>query len=391
MGSDPQLTIGAVIPKTGRLARLGDPMSFVLDSLSGRLPPVRAGGRRHGVRLAIRDSRSQPSGARQAVRELVETERADIVISMVGTRVLPAVTETCESLQVPCVSTTFPWQAYAHARDAEPGRPFRWTYHFAWGLDDIAAVFAEMWERLGGAQTVGCLWNDDLQGGMLRRHFTPEATRRGHTLVDPGGYEEPADDLRDHLDHFLRFDADIVTSAATVADLALYHRQAARAGQLPRLITCSRWLSYPHAGIAAALAEARVATLVYWTPFHPHRSSLDDTIPADLAAAYEQATGRPWLQPLGLAHALVEVAHHALATADDPADSGAVAEAIARTRLATVAGVLDWTNGPTPNIAVLPLIGGQWLPTRHGHELAVVTNTAAPDVPITADVTPTPR
>ncbi|PZG21789.1 ABC transporter substrate-binding protein [Nonomuraea aridisoli] len=388
MGSDPQLTIGAVVPKTGRLARLGDPMSFVLDTVAPQLPPVRAGGRRHGVRVAIRDSRSQPSGARQAVRELVEDERADIVITMAGTRVLPAVTETCESLRVPCVSTTFPWQAYVHARGAEA---FRWTYHFAWGLDDIAAVFAEIWERLGGTQTVGCLWNDDLQGDMSRRHFAPEAARRGHTLVDPGGYEEPAADLRDHLDHFRRFEADIVTSAATAADLALYHRQATRAGQRPRLITCSRWLTYPHAGIAADLAEARVATLVYWTPHHPHRSSLDDTTAADLAAAYEQATGRPWLQPLGLAHALVEVAHHALAGADDPADPGAVAEAVARTRLATVAGVLDWTNGPTPNFALLPLVGGQWLPTRHGHELAVVTNTAAPDVPITADVSPMPR
>ncbi|CAL9329013.1 hypothetical protein SUDANB113_00028 [Streptomyces sp. enrichment culture] len=60
------------------------------------------------------------------------------------------------------------WQAYLHARDAAPGHRFRWTYHFAWGLDDIAAVFADLWERVGGRSTVGCLWNDDLQGTLLR-------------------------------------------------------------------------------------------------------------------------------------------------------------------------------------------------------------------------------
>ncbi|MBF8189548.1 ABC transporter substrate-binding protein [Nonomuraea sp. K274] len=392
MGSGPQLTIGAVVPETGRLARLGDPMSFVLGALAPRLPPVRDGDRRYGVRVAIRDSRSEPSRARQAVRELVEVERASVIITMAGTQVLPVVAETCEILRVPCVSTTFPWQAYLHTRAVDAVHRFRWTYHFAWGLDDIANVFADMWERLGGRQTVGCLWNDDLQGRLLRRHFAPVAIGRGHTLVDPGGYREPATDLCGQLDHLHRHGADIVTSAATAADLALYYRQATQTGPRPRLITCSRWLTYPHAGTAhdagPDLAEARVATLVYWTPRHPHRSSLDDVTAADLAASYQRATGRPWLQPLGLAHALVEVAHHALTSAADPAEPSAVAEAIGRTRLATIAGLLDWTSGPTPNIALLPLIGGQWISTRKGHELAVVTNTAAPDIPIAADLTP---
>lgn len=321
---------------------------------------------------------------------------------MAGTKVLPAVADTCDALGVPCVSTTFPWQAYAYSRATDIGHRFDWTYHFAWGLDDIAAVFADIWERLGGGVTVGCLWNDDLQGRLLRhrRHgFVPAAARRGHSLIDPGGYREPAADFGPAIEHLRRHGATVVTSAATATDLALFHRQAREAGRLPRLITCSRWLAYPHVrpqngdapGTRAEheLADARVATLVYWTPDHPHRSSLDGTTAGELAAAYQQGTGRPWLQPLGLAHALVEVAHHALAHADDPADRRAVAQAIGRTRLDTIAGRLDWTCGPTPNIALIPLVGGQWHPARDGHRLAVVTNTAAPDVPINADVAPT--
>ncbi|MFI7706583.1 ABC transporter substrate-binding protein [Nonomuraea sp. NPDC049480] len=394
MGSDPQLCIGAVIPETGRLARLGDPLSFLLRTLAPHLSQVRNGNRRYTLRIATRDSRSDPAQARQAVRELLEQERAHIVITMAGTKVLPAVTDTCEELQVPCVSTTFPWQAYVYRGATDTRHRFQWTYHFAWGLDDIAIVFAEMWERLGSTQTVGCLWNDDLQGQLLRRGFAPVATERGHTLIDFGGYREPATDLRIHVDHLRRHGADILTSAATTTDLALFHRQAREARWRPRLITCSRWLAYPHHGIPHArdaceeLAQARVATLVYWTPSHPYRSSLDGTTAAELAATYQHSTGKRWLQPLGLAHALIEVAHHALASAADPTDRGTIVQAIARTRIHTMAGLLDWTSGPTPNIALVPLIGGQWRPTRHGHELAVVTNTDMPDVPVTADVIP---
>ncbi|WOT32901.1 hypothetical protein [Streptomyces coeruleorubidus] len=52
-----------------------------------------------------------------------------------------------------------------------------------------------------------------------------------------------------------------------------------------------------------------------WSPGHPYRSSLDGTTCAELTHAYRKATGDGWLQPLGLAHALVETAHHALTVA----------------------------------------------------------------------------
>ncbi|MEV5440733.1 hypothetical protein AB0K80_32730 [Streptomyces sp. NPDC052682] len=87
---------------------------------------------------------------------------------------------------------------------------------------------------------------------------------------------------------------------------------------------CSRWLAYPRAHTATAadvrgeLAAARVATLVYWSPGPPYRSSLDGTTCAELAAAYQEATGAPWLQPLGLPHALLETAHQPLSVTADP-------------------------------------------------------------------------
>ncbi|GAA2454427.1 ABC transporter substrate-binding protein [Streptomyces glaucus] len=384
-------------PLTGRLAPLGTPLSYVLRALAPRLAHVRNGGRRYDVTVAVRDSRSDPEAARAAVRDLVRADGAHLVLTMAGTRVLPAVTDACEAAEVPCVSTTFPWQAYVHARGADPGHRFRWTYHFAWGLDGIASVFADLWEGVDGHAPVGCLWNDDLQGRLLRHDrygFPPVASARGRSLVDLGPYREPADDFGTQVDRMREHGVGLVTSAATATDLALFHRKAREAGLRPRLITCSRWLTYPHThtapapGVHGELADARVATLVYWSPGHPYRSSLDGTTCAELARAYQQATGAAWLQPLGLAHALLETAHHALTAADDPTDRASVARAVAGSTVDTIAGTLDWTRGPTPNIALLPLVGGQWQPGPRGPRLAVVSNAAHPDVPLTGDLAP---
>ncbi|MEV4109373.1 ABC transporter substrate-binding protein [Nonomuraea sp. NPDC049695] len=386
-----ELCIGAVIPRTGRLSRLGDPLSFVLDLLAPTVTHVVNDGRRHNLRLAGRDSRSDPAVARRAVHELVEHERAQVVLTLGGTQVLPAVADTCEELGVPCVSTTFPWQAYVYGRGGDPSRPFAWTYHFAWGLDDIADVFTEMWQLCAPRSApVGCLWNNQLPGRLLRHPhhgFLPQAAERGHRLVDPGGYREPATTFTPYIDHFRHTGTEIITTAATEDDLAVFHRQAVEHGLRPRLITSSRWLTYPCTSAAGDLSGVGIATLVYWSPRHPFRSSLDGTTPALLAETYEQRTGNQWLQPLGLAYALVEVAVHALSTADDLADRRSVAQAISRTRLDTIAGPLDWTSGPTPNVALIPLVGGQWRPGgRHPAELAIVTSTRLPEVRPNADL-----
>ncbi len=208
---------------------------------------------------------------------------------------------------------------------------------------------------------VGCLWNNDRQGDFLRHPrygFLPAAASRGHTMIDPGGYQEPATEFGQHITQFLDKSVDIVTYAGTPEDLALFYRQAAKRALHPKLVTSSRWLAYPNRD----LRHTSIATVVYWTPRHPFRSSLDGTTPAELAEAYERASGNHWLQPLGLAYALVEVAAHALSTADDPTDRTAVAEAVGQTRLHTMAGLLDWTAGPVANVALVRLIGGQWQP-----------------------------
>lgn len=344
-----EVVVGVVVPRSGRLRRLADPVTFVLDLVGNGL-------RVHGrpVTFAVADSRSDPVGAREAVRRLAD--RASVVLTLGGTQALPAVAAACEELRVPCVSTTLPWQVYRRHRAVE--RP-EWSFHFCWGIDDIAGAFADLWS---GNRRIGCLWNDGAQGTALRdpvNGFAATAQARGHELVDPGGYRESASTFAEQVDRFLAEDVRVVTAAATAEDLAAFADVAARRGLRTELITCSRWLSYPFGAERAGLSG--IGTIVAWSPRHPHRSSLDGLRAAELASAYEQRTGDPWLQPLGLAHALVEVAVHAVGQADDPADRAQVAEALRHTALDTIAGRVDWTTGPAPGIARIPLTAGKWL------------------------------
>ncbi|TWP50709.1 ABC transporter substrate-binding protein [Lentzea tibetensis] len=321
--------IGVVAARTGRLAVLGGPLEFA--------------AREHDVLL--RDSGSTAAGARRAAEELILRDGVPLVVTLGGTDTLPAVVEVCERLRTPCVSTVLPWQVWLGSRSPE------WTFHFCWGVDDIATVFADMWELVAPSCRVGCLWNDGPQGAASRRWFAPVAVARGHQLVD-----RPYRELSGRLPSF--GDVDVVTGAPTAADLA------ALPGA-PRLITCSRWLTYPF-GVSRFGLDG-VATIVSWTPTHRHVSSVDGQSCAELAGAYESATGRPWLQPLGLAHALFEVATRALAVGED---KEGIASALRTMRIATIAGVLDWTTGPAPGVATVELAGGQW---RAGAELAVVS------------------
>ncbi|MCP3805201.1 ABC transporter substrate-binding protein [Allokutzneria sp. A3M-2-11 16] len=346
--------IGVVLARTGRLALLGDPLDYVVHRFRALFP---------WLDFVIADSESTVEGARAATRRLVERDGVRLVACLGGTSVLPAITETCEQLRTPCVSTALPWQVYRYGRD----RGFDWTYHFCWGLDDIAATFADLWRHAG--DSVGLLWNDGPQGRALRDPDLGFLPVTSHAVVDAGAYRESESDFARQVEVLRQSDVDIVSSAATTGDLIRFLSRAQGAGFRPNLVTCSRWLAYPFGADHPSLD--RVATVVAWAPQHRYSSSVDGTSAEHLGDDYLRETGRPWLPLLGLAHALLEVAVHAVTAGED---RSAVADVLAKTTVDTIAGRLDWTSGPVPCVATLPLAAGQW---QNG-VLRVVDNDKVP-------------
>ncbi|MEC8573546.1 MAG: ABC transporter substrate-binding protein, partial [Pseudomonadota bacterium] len=125
---------------------------------------------------------------------------------------------------------------------------------------------------------------------------------------------------------------------------------------------------------------------VWWSPSHPFSSSLTGTSAGDLAGGYSAATGRPWTQPIGFKHALFEVVADVIKRAEDLEDPEAIVSAITGTNLDTIVGNVNWANGPINNVTKTPLVAGQWQKQGDAYDLRIVANSAAPNIPITADL-----
>ena len=114
------------------------------------------------------------------------------------------VSTQCEIEEVPCISTVAPWQPYFIGRQANPAggppawKPFNYTYHFFWGLEDVIAVFTNMWGQLKTDKSVGGLFPNDGDGnawGDKHVGFPPVLDKLGYKLTDPGRYQNLTDDF----------------------------------------------------------------------------------------------------------------------------------------------------------------------------------------------------
>jgi branched-chain amino acid transport system substrate-binding protein len=65
-------------------------------------------------------------------------------------------------------------------------------------------------------------------------------------------------------------------------------------------------------------------------------------------------------------------------------DSKKIVAALAKLKVNTVVGTVDFTSGPVPNVAKTPLAGGQWRQgeNKKKYDLVIVSNVTAKMVPL---------
>jgi branched-chain amino acid transport system substrate-binding protein len=295
---------------------------------------------------------------------------------------------------MPCISTATPYQPWYLDRNPAPDpakpRPYRWTWHFFWGLEDIIGVFADMWGQVENNHVLGGLWPDDGDGRAWSAGFPKVLGSQGYRVIDPGRYQGEKDSFAAEIERFKDGGAEIVTGVLLPPDFATFWKQAAELDYRPRIASVGKALLFP-SFIEAMGTAAGVSTEVWWSPAHPFKSSLTGASAAQLAEEYQARTGRQWTQPLGFVHALFEVAASALKRMGDIADRQALADAVKATSLRTIVGEVDWGRAQAdfPNVSRTPLVGGQW---RKGatwpFELAIVSNTVHPEIPATGTLQP---
>jgi branched-chain amino acid transport system substrate-binding protein len=393
LGDRQPVRIGYVSPQSGPLFAFGQADGFVVDGARRAFRDgLEIGGRAYPVEILVRDSQSSAGRAGEVARDLIERDQVAMMLVASTPETTNPVADACEEAGMPCVSTATPYQSWYLARHPAPapGTPYRWTWHFFWGLEDITAVFAEMWGQVENNMILGGLWPDDRDGQAWRDTFPKVLRTQGYQIVDPGLYPDEQGSFATQIDAFKASQVEVVTGVPLPSDFATFWKQAAARDYRPRIASLGKALAFPAFLEAVGSAEG-VSSEVWWSPRHPFGSSLTGASASQLCDDYQARTGRQWIQPLGFVHALFEVAASVLRRAGDVGDRRAVADAIKATRLDTVVGRVDWTRdqADVPNVSRTPLVGGQW---RRGRtwpfELEIVSNESHPEIPATGTLQP---
>ena len=393
-GGDGTIKIGYVTPRTGPLAPFGAADEFILAGVEELFADgLMVGDMSYTVEILVEDSESDPNRAAERATKLITEDAVDLMVVASTPETTNPVSDQCEANGVPCISTVAPWQPWVIGRGGTPGEAnFEWTYHFFWGLEDVIGTFLAMWDQVETNKAVGGLFPNDGDGnawGDPTVGFPPALAEAGYTLTDPGRYENGNADFTAQINAFKDAGAEIITGVVIPPDFPTFWRQALQQGFTPKVASIGKALLFPESIQALGADGVGLTSEVWWSPHHPYASSLDGLTAEELTAAYTEATGNQWTQPLGFVHALFEVAVAALVAAGST-DKAAVRDAIAGLSVDTIVGTVDWANTEIGNVAKTQLVGGQWreAETPTGFDLVIVDNSGNPDVPTNGTIEP---
>ncbi len=396
------IMLGYVSPQTGPLAAFAQADNFVVSNFLNTVKGgLKIGSATYPVEVVIKDSQSNPNRAAEVAKELIVSNKIDVMLVASTPETTNPVSTQCEIEEVPCISTVAPWQPVFIGRQSNPGdpaswKPFNYTYHFFWGLEDVISVFTNMWGQLKTDKSVGGLFPNDGDGnawGDTHVGFPPVLDKLGYKLTDPGRYQNLTDDFSAQISAFKKAECDIVTGVVIPPDFTTFWNQASQQGFKPKAASIGKAILFPVAVEALGKNGNNLSSEVWWTPNHPFKSSLTGQSAKAIADAYEKASGKQWTQPIGFVHALFEVAVDALKRSGE-VDNKAVVKAIASTKLSTVVGHIEWGQKNLPpfaqkNIAKTPLVGGQWrLRNGNKYEIVITDNKTATEIPVGGHMEP---
>jgi len=354
-----KIKIGYVTPQSGPLAAFAASDDFNIKGfMEATKGVVESAGSTFDVEVVVKDSQSNPNRAAEVAKELIVDDEVDLMLVASTPETVNPVSTQCEIEQMPCISNNAPWQPWFIGRQADPAggppawKPFDYTYHYFWGIEDIEAVFLNMWNQLDTNKVVGGLFPNDGDGnawGDPVIGVPPVFEKAGYKTIDPGRYQDLTDDFSAQITAFKNAGAEIVTGVVLPPDFTTFWNQANQQGFKPKAVSVGKALLFPESVEALGEAGNNLSSEVWWSPNHPFKSSLTGQSSGELAAAFEKAAGRQWTQPIGFIHSLLEVAYDVLKRATDPKDPQAVVASIVATNLETIAGPVRW-DGAIPGV-----------------------------------------
>lgn len=362
------IRIGYIAPVTGAYAGFTDGDPYMLSVVREQFADgIEIDGTTYEVEILERDSGSDPAKAGELAQHLITQEKVDLLLATSTPETTNPVIAQCEANATPCLTTIAPWQAVVFGGGFGPDKPMEWTHHFFFGIEGFGDVEPLAWDQVETNKKVGVLWPNDADGGAFRdpaNGYGPFAEKAGYTIIDPGPYENGNQDFTSIIQTFKDEGVEIIAGVPIPPDFVTFWTQAAQQGFTPKVATIGKALFFPATvpSIPNDLGEG-LAFSTWWGPTFPYESSFDGTTPEQWIEAFEQSpegAGLTWNQATPLNAALFELASAALKNSGNPHDKSALDEAIGGLDMMTLAGQIDFTDGPFPGIAVIPTAVGQW-------------------------------
>jgi branched-chain amino acid transport system substrate-binding protein len=103
--------IGYVSPQTGPLAAFAEADKFIISSFLDKVKGgVKVGSATLPVEVTVKDSQSNPNRAGEVAKELIVSNKIDLMLVASTPETTNPVSTQCEIEEVPCISTVAPWQ-----------------------------------------------------------------------------------------------------------------------------------------------------------------------------------------------------------------------------------------------------------------------------------------
>lgn len=234
------LKIGFVSPQTGPLAGFGEADQFAVDSMNAYFAenPIQAGGTSYSVEIIVKDAQSDSKRAGEVAAELINTDGVDIVMAQGTPDIVNPVADQCEANATPCITTVAPWQPYFIGRGGVPGESsFDWTYHFFWGLEDVAGTYVDMWNQVDTNKKVAGLFPNDPDGEAWAANFPDLTGGDGYTIDNPGLYPNGTQDFSAQISAYKANGDEVLTGVPIPPDFTTFWKQAKQQGFDPKIAT----------------------------------------------------------------------------------------------------------------------------------------------------------
>jgi branched-chain amino acid transport system substrate-binding protein len=366
------IKIGYITPRTGPLAGFSESDPYVLSKIRATTQfakGITIGGKRYSFSIKIVDSQSTSNRAAQVAQQLALSTKVDLILTSSAPETTNPVAAAAQQYHVPCLATVVPWESWYAGLGGDPLKPtkgYEYCTMFFFGMEQFGGTFLPMWERIQektkADKIFAGVYPNDADGNAFRAGFPRLAEAAGYKFVTGGAYTDGTTTYSSMIENFKAHNCAFFNNCPLPPTFNTFWKQAITRDYKPVLATVAKVLLFPSTVEALGKLATNIATDAWWTPFAPHKSSLNGETGQELAIGWQSSTGNVWWQSLGSTYSLFEVAVEAFSAVSTPHDHAGVASALHKVSYTGMCGAIDFAKGPAPGVGIINPVGVQWKP-----------------------------